>query len=166
MVNFQKPDAIACLQGRPDGPRGTVRFYEGRCCVTVEIEVSGLEENGTGFFGLHIHTGRSCTGDNFSDSLDHFDPEGKPHPLHAGDLPPLLRQRSGKAYLKVCTDRFRLCQVLGRTVVLHAMADDFQTQPAGNTGEKLACGRILPVSKKCLTAADKCALMVETEEDV
>lgn len=145
MIDLRRPNAVACLRGRPGGPRGTVRLFEDACCVTVEVEMSGLEENGSGFFGLHIHEGESCAGENFSGTLSHFDPEGKPHPLHAGDLPPLLRQRSGKAYLKVRTDRFQLCQVLGRTVVLHAMADDFQSQPAGNAGEKLACGVIRAV---------------------
>ena len=40
------------------------------------------------------------------------------------------------------TDRFRLDEVIGRTVVIHENADDFTTQPAGNAGARIACGVI------------------------
>jgi Cu-Zn family superoxide dismutase len=45
----------------------------------------------------------------------------------------------------VLTDRFTLDEVIGRTVVIHALRDDFTTDPAGNSGEKIACGTIMPV---------------------
>ena len=48
----------------------------------------------------------------------------------------------GKAYLKVLTGRFRLEEVIGRTVILHRDPDDFHTQPSGNAGTKIACGVI------------------------
>lgn len=42
----------------------------------------------------------------------------------------------------VLTDRFRVRDIIGRTVVIHSGPDDFHTQPAGNAGEKIACGVI------------------------
>ena len=70
---------------------------------------------------------------------------GCPHPCHTGDLPPLLAW-DGRAFLIVRTGRFRLADVIGRTVVIHAMPDDFATQPSGHSGEKIACGVIRRVS--------------------
>lgn len=137
------PAAIACVRGGADAPKlgGTVRFsaIPGGTLVTAEIE--GLPENGTGFFGFHIHEGGSCGGTDFSDTGGHLNPDAREHPCHAGDLPPLLSM-GGHAFLAVETGRFTPCEVIGRTVVIHGSADDFYTQPAGNAGKKIACGVI------------------------
>lgn len=71
----------------------------------------------------------------------HYDPRGGLHPLHGGDLPPLL-SCGGRAYMAVLTDRFSIREILGRTIVIHGKADDFRTQPSGDSGEKIACGVI------------------------
>ena len=51
-------------------------------------------------------------------------------------------ENHGKADMAVLTDRFRVDEIIGRTVVLHRNPDDFQTQPSGNAGIKIACGII------------------------
>ncbi len=56
--------------------------------------------------------------------------------MHAGDLPPLL-SNNGRAYCQVLTGRFRVSDVIGKTVVIHSGPDDFMTQPSGNAGEKI-----------------------------
>lgn len=61
-----------------------------------------------------------------------------------GDLPPLLANRGGYAMMIFYTDRFRPREILGRTLVIHDMPDDFRTQPSGNSGMKIACGLIFP----------------------
>lgn len=71
----------------------------------------------------------------------HVNPENTLHPNCAGDLPPLLGNQ-GMAYILVLTDRFRVSDILGKTVVIHGDPDDFHTQPAGNSGMKIACGMI------------------------
>lgn len=119
--------------------RGTVRFLQRRDGVLITAEITGLPQ--TGFFGFHIHEGKSCGGPKFSETGSHYNPQNTAHPEHAGDLPPLL-SAGGKAYLSVLTNRFSLAQVMGRTVVIHSEPDDFTTQPAGNSGEKIACGVI------------------------
>lgn len=138
-----RPQAVACLAGGETAPRlrGTVKFYALGCSVLVVAQIQGLPENDTGFFAFHIHEGGACAGKDFADTGGHFNPGGQAHPRHAGDLPPLL-SRGGKAFLAVETDRFRIADVLGRTVVIHGDADDFHTQPAGNSGQKIACGVI------------------------
>ena len=107
-------------------------------------ELSGLPESETGFYGFHIHEGGNCRGEGFANTGGHYDPAGQPHPNHAGDLPPLLAW-GGNAYMAVLTGRFCPEEVIGRTVVVHSRPDDFHSQPAGNAGQKIACGVIRKV---------------------
>lgn len=137
-------DAIAELTGGVALPtlRGTAEFRQLRGGVLVTVFVSGLPENTpSGFFALHIHEGVSCDGAGFPATGGHYNPQNTAHPLHAGDLPPLL-SNGGMAYLSVLSGRFSVRDILGRTVVIHSGADDFHSQPAGNPGSKIACGVI------------------------
>ena len=138
------PNALAHIRGGADAAclSGQIRFYQERESVLVVADLSGLpRDSKTGFFALHIHEGGSCSGQAFADTGGHYNPEGTAHPNHAGDLPPLMQCR-GCAYLAVRTDRFRVQEIIGRTVVIHSDPDDFRSQPAGNAGTKIACGLI------------------------
>ena len=139
------PGAAAHVTGGtdPSGPVGWVTFQPQGKQVLVTAQIRGLPDNETGFFALHIHEGRSCSGEGCPMTGSHYNPADRPHPRHAGDLPPLL-SCAGEAYLQVLTDRFTIPEVIGRTVVIHNAADDFRSQPAGNAGEKIACGVIYP----------------------
>ncbi len=142
MYNNRCFNAFADIRGGEDNPEisGKVFFFQKRNGVMVVADISGLPENSTGnFFAFHIHNGTSCTGKDFSDTGTHFNPDDDIHPFHAGDLPPLL-SNDGKAYCEVLTNRFRVKDIIGKTVVVHDMADDFRTQPAGAAGKKIACG--------------------------
>lgn len=149
------PDAVAQVSGvgRHAGVRGQVMFYRVRDGVIVRAALVGLPR-GNGrcdqpVFGFHIHGGMSCSGnetDPFADAGSHFDLYECPHPYHAGDLPPLFGV-GGKAFAAFLTDRFMLDEVLGKTVIVHDRPDDFTTQPAGNAGNKIACGIIRPVAR-------------------
>ncbi len=145
MYNFSAhPAAVAYVKGGHDAPNlfGEVRFYQNLKNVLVEANISGLpQKGGPGFFAFHIHEGDNCLGESFSNTGGHYNPAGVEHPYHAGDLPPLMRCNGG-AYLAVTTDRFRVEDIIGRTVVIHNGSDDFKSQPAGNAGEKIACGII------------------------
>ena len=139
-----RPDAVAYVKGGADAPNisGQVQFYQEPKSVLVVADVAGLPQNSeTGFFGFHIHEGNGCSGAGFSQTGSHYNPNGADHPGHAGDLPPLMMQQ-GRAHLSVRTDRFRVQDIIGRTVVIHDNPDDFHTQPAGNAGTKIACGVI------------------------
>lgn len=137
------PSAVAYIRGgeRYPGLTGTVRLLP-QCAGTLVIaDIRGLPPTDTGFFGFHIHEGGDCRGDGFPNTGAHYDPAATGHPRHAGDLPPLLSDH-GRAYCQVLTGRFRVSEVIGRTVVIHGGPDDFTTQPSGNAGEKIACGVI------------------------
>lgn len=148
----KSPDAVACVKGSEKHPgiSGKVRFYSSDCGTVVASEITGLNncKCQNGFFAFHIHEGKCCTGnsaDLFSDAGGHYNPENTLHPCHAGDMPPLLATESGHALNVFITDRFSPCDIIGRTVIIHAGNDDMKSQPSGNSGEKIACGMI----KRC-----------------
>ena len=146
MAQNERPAAIAHISGGEGHSAlcGTVRFFP-RCGGTLVVaDINGRPDSETGFFAFHIHEGGDCCGSGFPDTGSHFDPCGRAHPLHAGDLPPLLGA-DGRAYSQVLTGRFLVNDILGRTVVIHSGPDDFKTQPSGNAGRKIACGVIRPV---------------------
>lgn len=146
MQYSKRPNARAIIKSSEPylNVRGEVLFYQERDGVLVTAKISGLPQNGTGFYGFHIHEGNRCDGGGFSNTKGHYNPKNLPHPSHAGDLPPLLSNH-GSAFMSVKTDRFRLREIIGRTVVIHAGPDDFHTQPSGDAGEKIACGVIQAV---------------------
>lgn len=139
----RKPNARAVIRGNDDHPElcGEALFYQEKDAVLVVARIFGLPRTKAGFFGFHIHEGGSCSGKGFADTGGHDNPGERPHPSHAGDLPPLLSCK-GNAYLAVRTDRFRVREILGKTVVIHGGTDDFRSQPSGDAGEKIACGVI------------------------
>lgn len=137
------PGAVACVSGGRSAPglRGVVRFRQKCGGVLVTAEVVGLPHDG--FFAFHIHEGGSCRGVGYPEVGGHYNPTGAPHPDHAGDLPPLL-SNCGRAKMTILTGRFRVDDIIGKTLIIHSRPDDFTTQPAGNPGEKIACGVICP----------------------
>lgn len=143
MIWNDRPAAIACVRGGEACPdlRGTVTFAPLRGGTLVTAKIEGLPDSETGFFAMHIHEKGDCSGAGFPGTGGHYDTDDREHPLHAGDLPPLLSWR-GRAYLSVATGRFCVKDIIGRTVVIHSRPDDFRTQPAGNAGSKIACGLI------------------------
>lgn len=127
---------------------GTATFKQTKDGVLITVKVHNLPKVSTpckqGIFAFHLHKGASCTGnanDEFANTLTHFNPNNCKHPNHAGDFPPLF-ENNGYAYSSFLTDRFKLSDIIGRTVVIHSNRDDFTTDPSGNSGEKIACGKI------------------------
>jgi Cu-Zn family superoxide dismutase len=155
---MQKPVAVAMLHGSSFAPdlTGIVRFYPADSGSLVSIVVKGLPdlqlsddpERRVGPFAFHVHQGSSCGAtdapESFTSAGGHYNPKNLPHPLHAGDLPTIYPNH-GYANMTVYTDRFTPREVVGRTVILHKRPDDYHSQPAGNAGERIACGEIRAV---------------------
>lgn len=144
------PHAIARIEGSSKYQEilGIMSFYQTDCGVLVATEVTGLPYMPGScehfVFALHIHEGSNCSGNNddeFANAGTHYDPANCMHPRHAGDLPPLF-ENEGYAFSVFLTDRFIINEIFEKTVIIHAKPDDFITQPAGNAGEKIACGII------------------------
>lgn len=149
-VLSKPPHATARIRGSEKYPEilAITRFYQTNCGVLVATEATALPYLPGGcehfIFAFHIHEGGSCTGneeDLFAGAKMHYNPAECPHPRHAGDLPPLFGNE-GYAFSVFLTDRFTVDEIIGKTLIIHASPDDFKTQPAGNAGEKIACGVI------------------------
>lgn len=148
----RRPDAVAVLQGSEQYPtiNGTAELYQTGAGVYIVTAVTGLPRGECNIFAMHIHAGDACTGnetDPFAGAGSHYNPGETEHPCHAGDLSPLFGTRRGTAWGGILTDRFQVWEVVGRTVIIHRHLDDFTTQPAGNAGEKIACGVIQRVRR-------------------
>lgn len=151
ILMYNNPDAAAQVRGSDSYPKinGEVLFYQIADGVIVLADITGLPDSGGEIcdgrvFGFHIHEGTMCSGngqDPFADAGMHYNPDGCEHPYHAGDMPPLFGN-GGDALSVFFTDRFSVKDVIGRTVIIHDMPDDFKTQPSGDSGTKIACGQI------------------------
>ena len=148
---YDMPAAYATISGNGNHPQleGIVRFYPTVDGILINAEIYGLPVMSpicsNHIFGFHIHEGRTCTGnaeDPFADAGVHYNPGGCMHPAHGGDLPPLFATSEGFAWNVFLTDRFKWGDILGHTVIIHAMPDDFRTQPSGDSGAKIGCGII------------------------
>lgn len=132
--------------------KGTVRFMQKGDVVTVVARVDGLTP---GLHGFHVHEKGDCSAPDAMSAGGHFNPSHKAHgdpahgDHHAGDLGNLNANASGHATLELSVpsaqftlDKNAPNSVVGRALVVHADPDDLKTQPAGNSGKRVACGVI------------------------
>lgn len=136
--------AIALISGGPDYSqlRGKAVFTQKEDTVNVEVDLVNLPQSQ--FLGFHIHSGSECTGtkkDPFKNAKTHFNPSRRSHPEHAGDLPALYSS-NGQVHSTFETDKFTVSDIIGKTIIIHSDRDDFTSQPAGDAGDKIACGVI------------------------
>lgn len=145
-----KPDAAAIIKGSEEYKNisGIAQFFQTKYGVIVATAVNGLPHSEDkcreAIFAYHIHSGSKCEGnveDPFKDAMTHYNPGNCNHPEHAGDLLPLMGNK-GYAFSMFLTDRFKVEEIIGRTIIIHSNVDDFTTQPSGNAGAKIACGLI------------------------
>lgn len=151
----QGPAAYARIKGgmQAKGLRGTVVFTELPNGTEVYVEVKGLpdyrpgtgKKSPVGPHGFHIHENGSCEeGDPsnpFQAAGGHWNPARQPHGNHAGDFP-VLFSNGGYSRMTFFTNKFRVSDVIGKTIIIHESPDDYRSQPAGNSGKRLACGQI------------------------
>lgn len=147
-----QPVAQAQLEARSGSQvSGVVTFRPQGDKVLVEARISGLTP---GEHGFHLHDAGDCSAADASSARGHFNPEGGPHghhmrhhsEHHAGDLPNLVADANGQANYKAEVGGLKLDNspqgIVGRSVVVHADPDDYHSQPAGNSGKRVACGVI------------------------
>jgi superoxide dismutase, Cu-Zn family len=108
-----------------------------------------------GEHAIHIHQNPRCDVPDFKSAGPHFNPDNKKHGLknpeghHAGDMQNFTVDADGKAKTDLVnrdvnwgTDSHSIFSNGGTALVIHAKADDMKTDPAGNSGDRIACGVI------------------------
>ena len=145
------PTALARLEPtRGNAAAGTAAFEQHGDVVTVHAKVEGLKPGQE--HGFHIHDKGDCSSGDGMSTGGHFNPGGRPHGSpqsaehHAGDLPALKADGNGLAEVtfevKGVSIGSGATDIVGRGLIVHAMPDDYHTQPTGNSGARIACGVI------------------------
>jgi Cu-Zn family superoxide dismutase len=125
--------------------QGTIVLEQRRGHVHLTGEVTGLTP---GLHGFHIHEFGDVTSPDGESAGAHYDPHGHKHggpddkERHAGDLGNIEADQDGRAMVDVKADGLRLHFVIGRSLVVHADPDDFESQPSGEAGARVAVGVI------------------------
>ena len=143
------PMAVAKLEAtRGNATRGTVTFHQQGEQMMVHARVEGLKPGQE--HGFHIHEKGDCSSGDGMSTGGHFNPGAKPHgrhdssERHAGDLPSLKSDAQGRADVKFQLKGLAIgsgaADIVGKGLIVHAMPDDYSTQPTGNAGARIACG--------------------------
>ncbi len=147
-------NATAIIYNVAGAPIGTADIWQDKNgLVYVDIASISLP---SGVHGIHFHDVGRCdvgTTPAFSTAGAHYNPMGREHGLdnprgpHAGDNPNIAIPASGVGKVSFTTSRVSLTpgtatlfDADGTSLVIHAGADDQVTNPAGNSGARIACG--------------------------
>ncbi len=144
-------DSTVTLESRSGSTiSGTMKITEHRGEVRLRGSIHGLEIYSE--HGFHIHEKGDCSAADASSAGGHFNPGGTAHGAanaaihHAGDLPSLRADAHGVASIDTVISGVTLGEgptsIKGRSLVVHGKADDYTTQPSGNSGPRVACGMI------------------------
>ncbi len=147
------PTASARILGADGKAVGTAKFTQAGHGVLIELDVHGLKP---GPHGVHIHSVGICDAKTkFESAGGHFSPIPKNHGFmdkhgaHAGDMTNQFADASGNLRASILNPNITLRRGErslfdkdGSSIVIHAAADDYRSQPAGNAGARVACGVI------------------------
>jgi superoxide dismutase, Cu-Zn family len=114
-----------------------------------------LHDLPSGEHAIHFHQNPKCEPPDFKSAGPHFNPENKKHGFdnpeghHAGDMHNFTVDANGKATATVDDPEVRLGEGPnslfsngGTAIIIHAKADDYKTDPSGNSGDRIACGLV------------------------
>ena len=137
--------AMAVIHAADGAERGRAKLVAVGGALRVTVTGVGLS---TGDHGLHIHSVGLCDAPDFKTAGAHWNPTMKMHgrnnPMgaHSGDLPSLTIGANGRGSVtfNVPGTVASLIDADGASIVVHAAADDYATDPSGNSGGRIACG--------------------------
>lgn len=148
-----EPQTIA-LNGQDGRPVGTVTLSEDANGVTIKIDASAIP---VGTHGVHLHEKGLCDGPTLASAGAHWNPMAKQHgrdnPMgaHLGDLANFEIGAAGTATtmflvggVSMSGTGNALADADGTSLVVHATADDYKTDPSGNSGDRVACAVVAP----------------------
>ncbi len=133
-------------------PVGYILLWDDGPGVRLALQLHDLTP---GEHAIHFHQVPQCDAPDFKSAGGHFNPDGKKHGFdnpdghHAGDMTNFTVDAQGKAEVRL-EDRdvtlkdgpHSLLSNGGTAIVVHAKADDYKTDPSGNSGDRVACGVI------------------------
>lgn len=131
-------------------PIGTVQAWQTSAGVAFNLKAGGLPQ---GLHGLHVHAVGRCDPPDFASAGPHWNPTAKQHGMnnpagpHAGDLTNVAVGANGVLSATLTLAGANLAAMAdadGAALVLHASADDYRTDPSGNSGARIACAVIVP----------------------
>jgi superoxide dismutase, Cu-Zn family len=147
------PAAVAHLADSAGRVVGNAVFLQDGGSVRILLDVFGVAP---GSKAVHIHEVGQCDAPSFESAGAHFNPDkkqhgtGNPRGPHAGDLPNVFVEATGKGHLEFTAKRVTLKKGAhsllggkGTALVLHADADDMRTDPDGDSKGRVACGVIV-----------------------
>lgn len=126
---------------------GTVTLEDSFCGVLVTPNLHGLPP---GLHGFHVHMNPDCSKNGMAagghldpDKTDMHDGPFNKHG-HLGDLPVLIIDKDGNATSPVLAPKFKLSEIIGHSIMIHAGGDNYSDHPEklGGGGARIACGVI------------------------
>ena len=145
------PGATAALKDTQGKAVGTLTLTQQPGGIVIRGELEGLPP---GWHAIHIHAAGKCEPD-FTAAGGHFNPAGVKHGLagkepHAGDLPNFFVDERGHGRFEAFTHGVTMTDgaanglfgANGTSFIVHAKGDDYVTDPAGASGDRIACGVI------------------------
>lgn len=146
----KEPDATAVLMDASGARKGSVGFTQTKEGLAITVAATGLP---AGTKGIHIHSVGKCEGPGFDSAGAHWNPAAHQHGTenpqgsHMGDLKNIVIGTDGAGALAALIPNGRLkdgpmplMDADGAAVVVHTAADDYKTDPSGNSGKRIACG--------------------------
>jgi superoxide dismutase, Cu-Zn family len=141
--------ALAPTKGHKTSGTLNLEFAKGVLQVTGQI--SGLTPDAD--HGFHVHEKGDCKAPDASSAGGHFNPSSQPHGSpdaaahHVGDMLNIHADAMGNAMVSLKLAGMTLKDggpddIKGKAIVVHEKADDYTTQPSGNSGGRIACGVI------------------------
>lgn len=146
----EKESASGSFVGKEGQTIGSAELTQTSSGVLIEIDLSGLPAGQ--WVAFHVHETGSCdAATGHASAGGHFNPESSEHGYlaggpHAGDMPNQYVSADGTLRAQIFNSLVQLGEgtnsIAGRALMIHAAADDYQSQPSGNAGERLACAVI------------------------
>jgi len=145
--------ASAVLKDASGKEVGTATFSATPSGALLDLNLTAVPP---GVHALHIHAVGKCEPPKFETAGPHFNPDQTKHGImnpegpHAGDLPNIHVPADGKLEVEfldpvvTLSQESALLDADGASIVIHAGPDDYKTDPAGNSGDRIACGVITP----------------------
>jgi superoxide dismutase, Cu-Zn family len=145
--------ATASLKDASGNEVGRATLTETSSGLLMRLDVTAAP---SGEHALHFHAVGKCEPPDFKSAGPHFNPAEAKHGFenaegpHAGDMPNLHVPADGRLSIEVLnpavtlSGKSALLDDDGAALVIHAAADDYRTDPAGNAGDRIACGIIAP----------------------